>query len=319
MAIPQTSNASDRFSVVQIPNYNSYLLGRDPSGAPALLIRQAQSAKNLMSVDLEHLRVAHGVRCQIDFPGGHHEVEQVTLIRCTADPDLEPIFLRLMGGLIAEFGDPSPDALARLVAQLVDLFRALSQPPRKSIQGLWGELLMIVMSNDPIELVSAWHVEPTDMYDFNGGQFRIEVKTSASRRRTHHFRLEQLQAPTGSEALICSLITERVGGGATVADLVTEIEALIADRPDLVVRAETVIAETLGSEWRSSAHVTFDREVASESLRFIPVADIPSIPVEALPAGVSNVHFEVSLGAVPATSFDDLSTKGGLFAAAVPA
>ena len=216
-----------------------------------------------MRVELQHLRVLHGVRCHIDFPNGQEEVDDVSLIRCGTDPDLETVFLRLMGGLIPEFGDPSPDALAQLVAQLVDLFRALSQPARKSIQGLWGELLMVASSAEPIKLLAAWHVDPSDMYDFNGGQFRIEVKTSASRRRTHHFRLEQLQAPAGSEVVICSMITERAGGGATVADLVRSIGPRIADHPDLIVRMESVIAETLGIEWRGSAHISFDREGGS--------------------------------------------------------
>jgi hypothetical protein len=272
-----------------------------------------------MRVELQNLRITHGVRCQIDFPTGEHAIDDVSLIRCAPDPDLESVFLRLMGGLIPEFGDPSPDALAQLLVKLVDLFRALTQPPRKSIQGLWGELLMVAVSSAPAELLTAWHVDPTDMYDFNVGQLRIEVKTSASRRRTHHFRLEQLQPPAGSEVVICSLITERAGGGATVADLVNEIEIRVADRPDLAVRAETVIAETLGTEWRSSAHISFDREVARDSMRFVPVAEVPSIPADALPEGISNVHFEVSLDSIHGASLDQQRMKGGLFAAAVPA
>jgi hypothetical protein len=304
--------------VVQVPGYDSYLLARDSVGAPAIIIRHVHEGSGLMRVELQHLRVLHGVRCQIDFPDGQEEVDDVSLIRCGADPDLEAVFLRLMGGLIPEFGDPSPDAMAQLIAHLVDLFRALSQPPRKSIQGLWGELLMIVSSIEPITLLTAWHVDPSDMYDFNIGHLRIEVKTSASRRRTHHFRLEQLQPPAGAEVAICSLITERAGGGVTIADLVTEIEVRLSNRPDLIVRVETVVAETLGSEWRSSAHITFDREVARDSIRFIPVAKVPSIPADALPEGVSNVHFEVRLDAIQGISPDEQRVKGGLFAAAVP-
>jgi len=249
--------------------------------------------------------------------GGKRETVDVSLIQCSADPDLEGVFLRLMGGLIQEFGDPSGKELADLVTRLVDLFRALSQPARKSIQGLWGELLVIALGTSPIDLLMAWHAEPNDMYDFNAGHQRIEVKTSASRRRSHHFRLEQLLPPAGTEMVVCSLIVERSGGGQTAADLVSEIGGQIDSRPDLVVRLEAVVAETLGVEWRSSAHTTFDREVARDSVRFLAVGDIPSIPLGALPDTVSNVHFEVNVDAVPGIPSATLTAYGGLMAAAV--
>jgi len=271
-----------------------------------------------MRVELQNLQVLHGVNCQIDLPGGQSETVTVSLIRCSADPDLEPIFLRLMGGLIGEFGGPSAGELSKLVTRLVDLFRALTQPPRKSVQGLWGELLLIAMGTSPIELVSSWHVDVSDMYDFNAGGQRIEVKTSSSRGRTHHFRLEQLIPPIGTELVVSSLVVESSGGGETINDLVTEVEGRLGHRADLVIRLEAVVADTLGMDWRSSAHAAFDREVARDSLRFLPVADIPTISSDNIPGTVTNVHFAVNVDGVAGMNNDHLNSLGGLLAAAGP-
>jgi hypothetical protein len=318
LAVPAVEGSGERFNVSEVTGHNSYLLGRGSDGAPAVLIRNVAKGNHLMHVELENLHIAHGIKCRIRLPGGNDETAEVSLIRCSADADLEFVFLRLMGGLIQEFGDPSPEDLAQLVAQLVDLFRALTQPPKKSVQGLWGELLLIAQSTSPIDLLVAWHADPADMYDFNSGQQRIEVKTSASRRRSHHFRLEQLLPPAGTDLMICSFTVEQAGGGQTIADLVTEIFGQIVSQPGLAVRLETVIAETLGHEWRSGAHLAFDREVARDSTRFLAAADIPSIPPSAVPETVTNVRFEVNVDGVPGMPFSWLIAKGGLLAAAVP-
>ncbi len=55
------------------------------------------------------------------------------------------------------------------VERLVRLFASLAQPPAGSVQGLWGELLLIAHARDPLVLLRAWHADPLEVHDFING------------------------------------------------------------------------------------------------------------------------------------------------------
>src|SRR4029078_3598315 len=95
------------------------------------------------------------------------------------------------------------------IATIVELFRSLQAPPRKSVQGLWSELFLIAEARHPTLLLRAWHATPGDRYDFNLGTARLEVKSVAGAVRHHHFSLAQLSPTGGTTALVASLFIER--------------------------------------------------------------------------------------------------------------
>ena len=96
--------------------------------------------------------------------------------------------------------------------RLIELFRAMTTPSRKSVQGLWAELFLIAQSRQPTILVDAWHMLPEDRYDFAMDDQRIEVKSFSGSLRQHHFSLEQLQPPEGVKTLIASMLVEGFTG-----------------------------------------------------------------------------------------------------------
>lgn len=61
---------------------------------------------------------------------------------------------------------PSKREIAIEVENLISIFSAMTCPPRKKIQGLWTELLVIEQSYKPEVLIKAWHESPTAKYDF---------------------------------------------------------------------------------------------------------------------------------------------------------
>src|SRR5262249_52413336 len=109
---------------------------------------------------------------------------------------------------------PSRHHISTAIDRLVDLFRKIAATPRKTIAGLWAELFVIARAQDPETLLSFWHVEPDDRFDFSQGKDRIEVKAAQGRHRSHHFSLEQLRPGGGVRVVISSLLVERLQGGA---------------------------------------------------------------------------------------------------------
>ena len=120
---------------------------------------------------------------------------------------MHEFFLRSLHPVIMSLpAVPSREHVSSAVETLVDLFRQISQPPRKTVLGLWAELLIISRSSDPGKLVSCWHSQPEDRFDFASGVDRLEVKAAAGRLKIHHFSLEQLRPPIPAKGRCCIAI-----------------------------------------------------------------------------------------------------------------
>lgn len=145
-------------------------------------------------------------------------------------------------------------------------------------------------------LIECWHKAPEDLYDFNGGSSRIEVKSTDGSVRAHYFSFEQLHPPKGTKVLVASMLVKPASGGVSIIDLTNEISAHVSTDPHILERVVTGIGLSLGSTWRQALDHRFDREYAVESLKFFDCASIPSIPLP-LPAGVDHVTFRSDLSA----------------------
>jgi hypothetical protein len=200
--------------------------------------------------------------------------------------------------------------LQTVIDRLVELLRALTLPPTRTIFGLWAELYLIGRSKDAVRMASAWHQTPGDLYDFAAGDQRLEVKATSANSRKHHFALEQLVPPKQVQLLIASIIIQRSSAGSSVMDLIDLIRTRLAGTPKLALEVERVAAATLGTDWRLGHLDQFDVHAADSSLRFLDVASIPRISSE-IPPEVSEVHFVVDLSGVSEYPPDALA--GDLF------
>ena len=294
---PDPGGAHTRFAVVPITDELRQLVGKDQNGFPAILVDASGNSGNTpLRVELEHLTVLPDVRCEVEFPDGQHRVGSYTLIRYAGDEELQTLFLRLVNGLLQQINPASERTdLAHLVVKLVDLFRALTVPPRKSVQGLWAELFLIAESRNPIVLLEAWHADPAEVYDFSREHQRLDVKSSSQRARIHSATLDQLYPPVGTVGVIVSVVAQRAAGGGTVDELAEEIIARCVNRPDLQMKARAIVTETLGTDWRLGARTRFDRDEAVLSCAMFLCEDVPRIALAAVPAGISRIRFDVRL------------------------
>lgn len=312
---PSTTDTAQVYSAVAIPGFARYRVAKDVSGAPALLIRldTLQGKALPPPVRLQHLFVAHNIECVIHRQDGSKESGDFTVIRCI-NPDSGTIvyFLRVLMALLSSLGPtPHPEAINRAVEQLVELFRAMQEPPMKATQGLWAELLVITGAQDSAALLDAWHLAPDDLYDFSDGIQRIEVKSAAGQSRVHHFSLAQLHPPIGTQLVVASVMVSRVSKGCTIADLMEELVSQVRTSSDRVLRIYRVVASTLGSNWMQASLEAFDLHQARRSLAFFDQREIPTVPAD-LPDGVNDVRFRSDLSGSQALSSDELTNYGAL-------
>lgn len=269
---PPMGTAGLRFAAAPIEGFEEHRIGKDAESNASFLIRSIdlEASEPVPPIVLEHLSVQHDVECRITHLDGSGEVGRFTLVRCTdADPMLERHFLRVVGALVAELGRaPRKRDVARSIQRLVSLFQAMSTTSRRTVQGLWAELLLIAGARDAARLVAAWHVRPDDRYDFSEAADRIEVKSAVGRVRQHRFALSQVTSVPQTNVVVASVLVERAGAGVSVGDLFKEVRNQVADKAELVLHVDEVVLATLGSSWRVALEERFDRHLAESSLRF---------------------------------------------------
>ena len=315
------SGTGRAYEAIRIARDSRYRVGRDSEGNAVVLIETTGAAGAAALPDFEgrHLQINHGVNCAITVAGAEAERGRFSVVKCIeADDLLRDRFLEAIETLLRSLGEtPATEDLRQVIAGLIELFRLATQPSRGTIQGLWAELWLIARAREPEILLDAWHAKPTDVYDFNSGSERIELKSAEQRVRRHHFSHRQLTPPAGTRVAIGSVFVESSGGGSTVASLVERIRRRVA-HPRGRRRLDHVVAATLGADWRTGMGAAFDSQLASESLRFFSVEDVPSIPPE-VPPEVSDVRYVSDLSGVPALTQQEVVEYGELLAATVPA
>ena len=317
---PEVSRSDGNcFMAIPLASSKIYRLGKDSTGAPALLIQlPPNQATNGSPIRLRHLYVAHDVHCVI-HRGLGAESGRFSVISCMeADRATENYFLRVIEALLPGLGEnPDAGSINQAVSSLVELFRALSNPPIKAVRGLWAELLLLAESEDPGKLLDAWHTAPEDLYDFNEGNHRIEIKSVQGEVRRHHFSLRQLQPPAGTTLAVVSVYVNRAGGGTTINDLIDELRFFFSGSPHRLLRLYKVITLTLGASWREAELEMFDRSAARQSLAFFRQSDIPMVSPD-LPTGVTNVRFSSDLTGKEPYSTREVQALGGLIGSALP-
>ena len=308
------------YQTVRILPDSRYRIGRDRAGDPAILIETSGQAGALALSDFtgRHLRISHGVRCSISDEGGEVGQAQFSVVTCSDSDDLlQDRFFEVVETLLNSLGEtPAVEELRSVIGGLIELFRLATRAPQGTIQGLWAELWVISQAGEPRLVVDAWHREGNDLYDFNIGPQRLEIKSTSNGTRRHMFSHRQLIPPPDTQVVIGSIFVESSGTGAAISTLVNRIRRRVSE-PRLLRKLDYIVASTLGDRWRASVGATFDSELAAGSLRFYNAEAVPSLSSET-PSGVSDIRYISDLSGTCALSREEMLGEGQLFAAVSP-
>lgn len=270
---------------------------------PMFFLATTDNASYIANTVLNILSVEYNLSCTfVDDDNSSTDTQYTTITLRSNEDVLLETFFDLMLLMIERLPSiPSKKAISIEVENLVSIFAAMTCPPRKKIQGLWTELLVIEQSADPTVIGCAWHENPSSKYDFTMGKDKIEVKSTNNTARVHHFSLEQITPSAHSRVVVASSIVRESStgnGGLSINDLYNKICEKITSA-DARIHIIKVIAETLGSDIYKSKEIFFDYTEACDSLRFFDARDIPGIDKCGIQSGVTSVGFNSNLKDVP--------------------
>lgn len=285
------------FSVVPIPNSANHKIGTTKDGRPLIFVKcKPDNGIKVMDNNLELISVNFNRDCQLRLSNSQEFSDCFTIIELKSDvTDLQKYFVEVIHLLIKSIGpNPTFIQLKNEVDKIVDLFSKFKKVGPKSIQGIWAELFIIATSKEPSYLINAWHITPTDKFDFNDGLDKLEVKSTSKSYRKHFFSLEQLIPNPSSDLIIASLFVKQTGVGMSIMDLVE-----IINSKGISVESNSklhfIIGETLGADITQVSQTFFDFNLAVDTLRFYKSESIPKIDSSLIPNEITNVKFECDI------------------------
>jgi len=293
----QSSDNADSFNVGSLPIIKNHKIGISQIEQPMFFIKCADSA-NVKSIDsnLEFISVQFNRKCQLKNNKDKIEEDVYTIISLKTDSvELQEYFLEIVYLIIKKLSDkPFLKDLKIEVETLINLFSKFSNPPVKTIQGLWAELLVIEQSSNPDYLIRAWHSSKSDKFDFNDGSDKLEIKSTSKSRRIHNFSIEQLNPNKNSSLIIASIFAVETGVGKNIFGLIELIEKRIRDK-ELSFRINEIIAQTLGKDFEKSFEVFYDYQLAVDSIKYYYSENVPTINSISIPTQLTNVRFDCDL------------------------
>jgi len=304
------------FTAAPIPEYPDFRVAIDGEANPVLLLSVVNPVKNLAlkNFRLKYLQLAQNVECKVSEIG-KTSFQTFTVITFTnPDRNLQEYFLRISETLVKSLNaKPTQEQVVETLNRFVEVFRALSDTPTNTVQGIWAELFLIDISTNPKAMLNYWHNIPEEKFDFNSGAEKIEIKSSGNFERIHTFSSEQLNPPESTQVIIGSIFIRPSSKGRNIQNLVDSITAKVKDDLDLVDKLNSIVIRTLGSSLEQSIKMKFDFQIASDSFRFYRHQDIHKIEEISIPNEVTEVRYKSDL--ITVTPFDiiKMKNKGELF------
>jgi hypothetical protein len=292
---------------------DSIYVGVDQSGFPVVLFQINQPPQKFIPIQTQALSVNIFTNCAINLSENSLKGDFLCLSCTSQDLNLYYTFFRLIESYLPPEAYSSVPVLINSLEKLVVLFQKLFNPPKNSIVGLFGELLVINESKNISYVLKSWHSQSTDLIDFAWTGGRLEVKTTTSQARSHDFSLDQIRPIPDLFKFVASVNLQEVHDGISLIDLLNSLFAKIKS-PDLINKIWDTVFDTLGEGYIRSDLKKFDYSTAKKSLKFFNAKNIPS-PDFNLPYGVSSVRFTVNIDSVEALNENDskLLKNAGFF------
>lgn len=312
--LAKTPTEDKNFAVIPILNTH-HKLGISKEGYPKFFVSTNDTASSTPNTTLDILSIEYDLSCTFVDENDTKTVHHYTVITLrsvvrTLQEDFFDIVI-MMFGRMSEI--PSKREIAIEVENLISIFSAMTCPPRKKIQGLWTELLVIERSYIPETLIKAWHESPTAKYDFTMGRDKIEVKSTSSEKRIHHFSLDQLSPSAHSRVIVASAIVRESAqskDGLSVRDLYDRISNRV-NSIDVRMHMMKVIAETIGTDMHRLNEIFFDYVEACDTLRYYDSNVVPRVDKNGVNPGVTGVGFNSDLSGVLDIQSPDSKFKRG--------
>jgi hypothetical protein len=288
------NQSSNSYSAKAIKGYENHRIAKNFADNPSLLILISEQNQDffIANQNLFNIKISHNLKCEIESDDKVTHINFSVVSYIGQNNDVKELFLSTCQILIKSLGQsPSNKQIKHTVGKFIELFKAVKETPRNSIQGLWCELFLIEQSSFPEKLIAGWHSIPEEKFDFSFGKLRLEVKSSASDSRIHHFSSRQLNPINDTEIIIASVLVSSNVAGFGINDLLIKINGKLNEFPKQKEKLHLLVYWTLGIDIEKVNQIKFDYELAKSSLHFYQSTSIPKIEDNNIPKEVSNLKF----------------------------
>lgn len=297
LPLPKSNNPNS-FSAKVITGYENHRIAKDSNNNPSLLIYISEHNQDFIitNQNLYNIKVTHNVKCEIETGYNLYQGNFSVISYTGQNDEVKDVFLNTCQILIKALDqNPTNKKIKQIVDKFIELFKAIKEPPKKSIQGLWSELFLIEQSKYPEKIILGWHSIPEEKFDFSFDKLRIEVKSSSTESRIHHFNLSQLSPINNTEIIIASILVNTSVSGLSIINLMKNINNKLEYFPKQKEKLNLLVYSTLGTDIEKVNNIKFDYDLAKESLQFYKSEDIPKIEGTNIPKEISNVRFTSNL------------------------
>ena len=284
------------YPVISFSDRFPHKIGCSQEGYPLFFISSCDSIRT-SDIKLQLFHVMFNRDCNIE----NVETKQIETVKFNIiqlnsnNIDLQRYFFGVMSLVLERLKVlPSTVTLKSEITKIIKLFTDSPKLSLDVVRGLWAELLVIEQSSDPEYLVRTWHVTPNEKYDFNDGECKVEIKSTAGNERKHTFSLEQLNPGVDASLLIASIFVLQTGVGPTVFDLLDRISNRINDS-DVIVTLREIVLTTIGPHLDEVSKLHFDYIKGVQDYALYDYQIVPSIKKEHIPIGVEKVVFQSDL------------------------
>lgn len=299
-SIPESKEEFKEFSfeALPIPNFGAHKICRNNYGKASLLLHSQKEAEsyNFANVKLRNISILYNTHCRI-IQNNKTIEDYFTIVSYTGvNSDLQEYFLKLCSLLLFSIGtNPNSQKIRFEIQKFVDLFKILNEPPLKSIQGLFAELIVINESSNPIEFIKYWHSSPMEKFDFCFKNERLEIKSTSLNSRIHTFSNEQLNQPHEINVLVASIILKKQTNGLNLQMLCESIIQKLNNDFEIIDRFNTIIFKSLGNLLEDSLKIEFDYQNAIKSINIYKSSEIPKINQSDISSSIFDVKYKSDL------------------------
>lgn len=293
------ASSHNRFPAKRISCRLADYLAKGAQGEPVILLSAADFQPQRVPLHLKHIRVDYGVDCRVQEGAGTPVDGSFVAVACSPEnPQLFELFVRSAEALTQALpATPSASDIEACVRAFVELYRKLSEPSRRSIKGLWAELMLIASSNNPAAWLRLWHAESTEQFDFSVRNTHLEVKASELSRRVHEFSLEQIEPTEHSAIYVASMLLQRSSSGVGILDLADKVVSQPETTATLAAKLWNTVAQVVGDDFSEATDLKFNEQFALASLRFVPALAVPRI-ARPIPPSIFDIRFKADMTTV---------------------
>ena len=249
-SLSRKTDADNAFNVLTLPG-SQHKLGVSNEGYPMFFVKTSAEKPDVHDMHLDIFTVEYNQKCTLKEQGQDISTDVYSILTLqNSDEPLQRYFIEISLLILEKLREvPSRRELSIQIDDLVAIFTALREKGKKTVQGLWAELLVIEKSLHPEVLINAWHNAPKAKYDFTLGYDKLEVKSTSGDERVHHFKIDQLLPSEHSNLLIASVFVRESGsglGGLCIMDLYDKICSRVTNI-DSRLKMQKVMGETIAS------------------------------------------------------------------------